>query len=73
MCQGLILITLKKTKITEQYELDSWKLFLNAMRSPVTRDRYSTRVPKVFDFIEIPEEHWNKKPERLQIQISHDK
>jgi hypothetical protein len=35
-------------------ELDPWKLFLNAMRSPVTRDRYSTRVAKFFDFTEIP-------------------
>jgi hypothetical protein len=38
----------------QEAELDPWKLFLNAMRSPVTRDRYSTRVAKFFDFIKIP-------------------
>jgi hypothetical protein len=45
---------LRKTKTLEESEIDPWKLFLNAMRSPVTRDRYSTRVAKFFDFIEIP-------------------
>jgi integrase len=45
---------LRKTKTLEEPEIDPWKLFLNAMRSPVTRDRYSTRVAKFFDFIEIP-------------------
>ena len=38
----------------EESELDPSNLFLNAMRSPVTRDRYSTRVAKFFEFIEIP-------------------
>jgi hypothetical protein len=38
----------------EQSDLDPWRLFLNAMRSPMTRDRYSTRVSKFFDFIKIP-------------------
>ena len=45
---------LRKTKTLEESEIDPWKLFLNAMRSPVTRDRYSTKVAKFFDFIEIP-------------------
>jgi hypothetical protein len=45
---------LANTKLIERPELDPWKLFLNSMRSPVTRDRYSTRVAKFFDFIEIP-------------------
>lgn len=35
-------------------ELDPWRLFQNAMRSPVTRDRYSTRVAKFFEFTKIP-------------------
>src|SRR6187431_268965 len=35
-------------------ELDPWNLFLNAMRAPMTRDRYQTRVAKFFDFIKIP-------------------
>jgi len=38
----------------EESELDPWKLFLNAMRSPMTRDRYQTRVAKFFGFIGIP-------------------
>jgi hypothetical protein len=41
--------------MVEKSELDPWKLFLNAMRSPVTRDRYSTRVAKykvaTFNFV----------------------
>lgn len=45
---------LRKNRTLEESEIDPWKLFLNAMRSPVTRDRYSTRVAKFFDFIEIP-------------------
>ena len=45
--------TLGKTKIIEESELDPWKLFLNAMRAPSTRDRYQTRVAKFVDFIGI--------------------
>ena len=45
---------MRKTKTIEDSDLDPWKLFLNAMRSPVTRDRYSTRVAKFFDFSRIP-------------------
>jgi hypothetical protein len=37
----------------EESELEPWKLCRNAMRSPVTRDRYSTRVAKFFDFTKI--------------------
>ena len=44
-------MTLRKTKIMEQSQLDPWKLFLNAMRAPMTSDRYQTRVAKFFDFI----------------------
>ncbi len=42
-----------KTRLTEEAELDPWKLFLNAMRAPMTKDRYQTRVSKFFDFIGI--------------------
>ena len=45
---------LRKTESTELLELDPWTLFLNAMRAPMTRDRYQTRVAKFFDFIKIP-------------------
>ena len=45
---------LRKTKSAEESVLDPWTLFLNAMRAPMTRDRYQTRVAKFFDFIKIP-------------------
>jgi integrase len=45
---------LRKTKMIEESELDPWRLFLNAMRSPVTKDRYSTRIAKFFEFIRMP-------------------
>jgi len=34
---------LRKTKTLEESELEPWKLCRNAMRSHITRDRYSTR------------------------------
>lgn len=45
---------MRKTKAVQESYLDPWKLFLNAMRAPMTRDRYQTRVAKFFDFIRIP-------------------
>jgi len=50
----MVSTALRKTKMIEESELDPWKLFPNAMRSPMTRDRYQTRVAKFFDFIGIP-------------------
>jgi hypothetical protein len=50
----MVSTALRKTKMIEESELDPWKLFLNAMRSPMTRDRYQTRVAKFFAFIGIP-------------------
>ena len=44
---------LRKAKVAKESELDPWTLFLNAMRAPMTRDRYQTRVAKFFDFIGI--------------------
>jgi hypothetical protein len=38
----------------EEEQLDPWTLFLNAMRTPMTRDRYQTRVAKFFNFSRIP-------------------
>jgi hypothetical protein len=35
----------------EELELDPRRLFLNAMRSPSTKNRYQTRVAKFFNFI----------------------
>jgi hypothetical protein len=49
----LVRETLTKAKTTEESELDPWILFLNAMRSPSTKDRYQTRVAKFFDFVGI--------------------
>jgi hypothetical protein len=45
---------LRKPKVIEESELDPWTLFVNAMRAPMTRDRYHTRVAKFFDFIGMP-------------------
>jgi len=42
---------LSRKKLSEESELDPWTLFVNAMRAPMTRDRYQTRVAKFFDFI----------------------
>jgi hypothetical protein len=39
---------------TLESELDPWSLFIYAMKAPMTRDRYQTRVAKFFDFAEIP-------------------
>ena len=50
----MVRTALRKSRTIEDSELDPWKLFQNAMRSPVTRDRYSTRVAKFFDFTKIP-------------------
>ncbi len=45
----------------EESELDPWTLFLNAMRAPMTKDRYQTRVAKFFNFIGIPGETLEQK------------
>jgi hypothetical protein len=34
-------------------ELEPWPLFIYAMKAPMTRDRYQTRVTKFFEFIGI--------------------
>ena len=44
---------MRETKLAES-ELDAWTLFLNAMGSPMTRNRYQTRVAKFFDYAGIP-------------------
>jgi integrase len=42
---------LENQKTLEPEELDAWSLFLYAMKAPMTKDRYKTRVAKFFDFI----------------------
>jgi hypothetical protein len=37
----------------ERSELDPWSLYIYAMKAPMTRDRYKTRLAKFLDFIEI--------------------
>jgi hypothetical protein len=34
-------------------ESDHWTLYLYAMKSPVTRDKYQKRLGKFFDFIRL--------------------
>lgn len=36
---------------SEIEELDPWSLYIYAMKAPMTRDRYQTRLAKFFDFI----------------------
>ena len=42
-------------KVEQQLESESdyWTLYLYAMKSPVTRDKYQKRLGKFFDFIKI--------------------
>jgi hypothetical protein len=44
---------LENPKMVESEELDPWSLFLYAMKAPMTKDRYQTRVNKFFDFAGI--------------------
>ena len=39
--------------IIQSEELDPWSLFIYAMKAPMTRNRYQTRLAKFFDFIGI--------------------
>lgn len=41
---------LENQEITASDELDPWSLFIYAMKVPMTRDRYQTRVAKFFEF-----------------------
>ena len=40
-------------KVIQSEELDPWSLFIYAMKAPMTRNRYQTRLAKFFDFIGI--------------------
>ncbi|HEY6534614.1 MAG TPA: hypothetical protein VIY08_02220 [Candidatus Nitrosocosmicus sp.] len=35
----------------DNLELDVWSLYLFALKSPVTRDKYKTRLEKFFNYI----------------------
>jgi predicted ATPase with chaperone activity len=37
----------------EADDLDPWSLYIYAMKAPMTRDRYMTRLAKFFDFIDL--------------------
>jgi hypothetical protein len=56
---------LTKQNAAEVSELDPWKLFLNAMRSPMTRDRYSTR--------ECRKNRYQKQRQKLLDRIEKEK
>jgi hypothetical protein len=38
---------------TELQEPDPWSLYIYAMKAPMTRDRYQTRLARFLDFIGI--------------------
>jgi hypothetical protein len=50
---------LDNQKAIESKELDPWSLFIFAMKAPMTKDRYKTRVAKFFDFIGLDKESQN--------------
>ena len=52
-----------KTLEQEQSELDPWSLYIYAMKAPMTRDRYKTRLAKFLDFIGIEEEDGSRSLE----------
>jgi hypothetical protein len=37
----------------EAENLDPWSLYIYAMKAPMTRDRYKTRLAKFSDFIDL--------------------
>ncbi|MDQ3970140.1 MAG: hypothetical protein M3227_00435, partial [Thermoproteota archaeon] len=41
--------TQKNNNNNNQQELDTWSLYLYAMKSPVTREKYTKRLEKFFD------------------------
>ena len=43
-----------KGSLCSDIDSDVWKLFLYAMKSPVTRDKYQRRLSKFFEFAGIP-------------------
>jgi integrase len=47
---------LENEKAVESEEMDPWSLFIYAMKAPMTKDRYKTRVTKFFDFIGLDKE-----------------
>jgi hypothetical protein len=47
----------------ERSELDPWSLYIYAMKAPMTRDRYETRLAKFLDFIGIEEEDGSRSLE----------
>ena len=38
-------------KRVNPYQVDTWSLYLYAMKSPVTRQKYQKRLEKFFDFL----------------------
>ena len=47
---------MENQKAIEPEELDPWSLFIYAMKAPMTKNRYKTRVAKFFDFIGLNKE-----------------
>jgi hypothetical protein len=43
----------QKARSLSELDSDIWRLFLYAMKSPITRDKYQRRLSKFFGFAEI--------------------
>jgi integrase len=53
-------------------EIEPWSLFIYAMKSPMTRDRYQTRVAKFFEFIGIEGTAIEEKARNFVIKAKDD-
>jgi len=45
----------------EAENLDPWSLYIYAMKAPMTRDRYMTRLAKFSDFIDLKKLHYRAR------------
>jgi len=51
---------------------DTWSLYLYALKSPVTRQKYSKRIEKFFDFLGLEGNAAEEKSLNFQIASFHN-
>ena len=54
----------------EGNELDTWQLYLYAMKSPVTRQKYTGRLYKFFNFLGLEGDTYRRKEQKLPHKIN---
>ena len=57
---------------SELEELDPWSLYIYAMKAPMTRDRYQTRLAKFLDFIGMQQVN-NLRRDNLEPLLKREK